>query len=152
MGMSMSSWAFTMDLYENPEGSPLGEITHYQTPTSVGVGDIIIMEYGTTVADESNPLAWSDILRFGGSPTQGVQEFSGTTTDVWLISDPATLLANAIPAGFIWEDINGFAVFDAGNIYNIHSDGDSVPDAGSTSMLLGLALAGLGAARRFMRR
>ena len=85
----------------------------------------------------------SDLLILGGSLSGANSYTDGTNDFVWGIDGASTILS---PRKFSYTTSN-FGFWDSTNIV-LTPAGAAVPETGSSVMLLGLALAGMAAARR----
>jgi hypothetical protein len=155
---SLSAPAFTFSFYERTTnqpgtGSPTDTGPIVTLPNSVGPGYVVIMDCGnpTVTADRNNVSNWSDVLHFidsgEGARTAQLLSAGGAMPSLATVLANPNVFMQETQAGTGLDDTDN-TVFNAGNIYNVHSAASrgcapaQVPE-GDTLMLVGTGLAGL---------
>lgn len=112
-----------------------------QTNVSYQNSNVQVDDAGSNYIDVAPSTPGYFILKFGTGNTGNDMFFFRNLVDLTkLVWTDAQLTSNGLPANHV-DSISHYAI--TGNT--------SVPDGGTTLSLLGLALAGIGSARRFMR-
>ena len=157
---SLSAPAFTFNFYERTTnqlgtGSPTDTGPIVVLPNSVGPGYVVIMDCGNpaVAADRNNVTNWSDVIHFidsgGGARTAQLLSAGGAMPSLATVQANPNVFMQETQVGTGLDDIDN-TVFNAGNIYNVHSAARNAPctppaqvPEGDTLMLVGTGLAGL---------